>query len=274
MKSGIYCILNIVNNKVYIGSSKNIQSRIKTHKKNLRTKKHENKYLQSSWDKYGESMFYFFVLEICPEELLIDKEKEWIKIKGALSRDKGYNIFEPREYIQRKSSQKDKMLFCINKETKHIEEFSSPTVLCIERGWKYDIALEVLAGWAKGGGKKKSIQGYILVYKKDYIEGFDYFSIKKPDYPKFRKSKKGDFVATPKKKPTMSAEESKIWNRETFGKPIIFEKIDTGEIFEFPAIKTAAKQLNLKLDKIHKCLNAEYRKYSHHGYYMKRKELP
>ena len=63
-KSGIYCIRNIVNNKVYIGKSKNIYNRITQHIYLLRNKsKDENRYLINAWHKYGEDKFEYFVLE-------------------------------------------------------------------------------------------------------------------------------------------------------------------------------------------------------------------
>ena len=45
-KCGIYCIQNIVNQKVYIGKSKNIYARIRAHIFGLRKKiKNENRHL-------------------------------------------------------------------------------------------------------------------------------------------------------------------------------------------------------------------------------------
>lgn len=36
MKSGIYCIINNVNNKIYIGQALNLKKRFKEHKKNVK----------------------------------------------------------------------------------------------------------------------------------------------------------------------------------------------------------------------------------------------
>ena len=44
--SGIYVIINTINNKKYIGSSKNIEQRKRSHFHRLRHNKHENDYLQ------------------------------------------------------------------------------------------------------------------------------------------------------------------------------------------------------------------------------------
>lgn len=57
MTKGIYEIKNIVSGKNYIGSSINIEERWIQHKSRLRRNRHENIYLQRSWNKYGEESF-------------------------------------------------------------------------------------------------------------------------------------------------------------------------------------------------------------------------
>lgn len=61
--SGIYYIRNLFNDKLYIGSSKDIYKRFAKHKKDLKKGIHHNIYLQRSWDKYNEQSFTFEVLE-------------------------------------------------------------------------------------------------------------------------------------------------------------------------------------------------------------------
>ena len=76
--SGIYCIMNLVNGKRYIGSSKNIYSRWAKHKATLRGGYHSNSYLQNAWNKYGEENFRFIILYKCNEETLLEKEQLYI----------------------------------------------------------------------------------------------------------------------------------------------------------------------------------------------------
>jgi len=77
-KCGIYCITNTVNNKQYIGSSKNIYHRLKRHQSELRRGTHANPYLQSSYAKYGKESFLVSILEEIPENRLAQKEQEYI----------------------------------------------------------------------------------------------------------------------------------------------------------------------------------------------------
>jgi len=69
---GIYVIRNLINDKIYIGSSVNIKKRFCQHRNSLKKNKHHNKYLQRSWNKYGEENFEFVVIEhhSYPEKIL------------------------------------------------------------------------------------------------------------------------------------------------------------------------------------------------------------
>lgn len=89
---GVYCIENTVSNKKYIGISRDIKRRWIEHESQLRAHTHVNQYLQSSWDKHGESHFKFYVLELCNENLLSEKERYYIDIYKTLSHENGYNL--------------------------------------------------------------------------------------------------------------------------------------------------------------------------------------
>ncbi len=87
IKIGVYQIRNLVNNKVYVGSSINLKERWRRHKKDLRKEKHHSIILQRAWNKYGEKSFVFEVLKECEEQNLRDFETELL-----ISLEPVYNI--------------------------------------------------------------------------------------------------------------------------------------------------------------------------------------
>lgn len=78
--SVIYCIINIVNDKQYVGQTIDKDKRFKEHIKSLNGNYHYNKHLQRSWIAYGDDSFIFIVLENCPHRLLNEREQFWIDI--------------------------------------------------------------------------------------------------------------------------------------------------------------------------------------------------
>lgn len=87
--TGIYIIKNIVNNKVYVGQTfQNFQRRYWHHYWKLKDNTHDNKYLQASWNKYGEKNFIFQVIEVVDDVNIIEnREIFWINyyLKNNLS---------------------------------------------------------------------------------------------------------------------------------------------------------------------------------------------
>lgn len=78
MTSGIYAIINKVNNHRYIGSSQNIEFRWYEHKRELRKNKHHSIALQRAWNKYGENSFQFKILIRCNPNDLLDYEQRYL----------------------------------------------------------------------------------------------------------------------------------------------------------------------------------------------------
>jgi len=88
----IYSITHIDSGKVYIGSTTNLKFRWRDHKKNLRGNRHDNRYLQNAWNKYGEDSFSFKVVEECATDILLDREKAWFNKTNCCDRNFGFNI--------------------------------------------------------------------------------------------------------------------------------------------------------------------------------------
>ena len=92
---GVYKITNVKNDKIYIGSSKNILKRWKAHISELENNKHKNYYLQDDWNEYGKDSFVFEILEQCPESKRYDIEQKYLTdLKPFYRTGNGYNICE------------------------------------------------------------------------------------------------------------------------------------------------------------------------------------
>ena len=76
--AGIYAIIHIASNRLYVGSSKDIERRWQQHRYRLNKNMHHSRYLQHMWTKYGEASFAFTLLEFCQLEHLLKREQYWI----------------------------------------------------------------------------------------------------------------------------------------------------------------------------------------------------
>lgn len=89
---GIYKITNLINGKIYIGQSVDINKRWRQHKRNSQIKGREyDKYLYRAFRKYGLENFSFEVIEECSRELLNEKETYYIQYYKANNETFGYN---------------------------------------------------------------------------------------------------------------------------------------------------------------------------------------
>ena len=127
--SGIYRIINIVNNKCYIGSAVNLKLRLQKHYYELNKKVHNNKHLLRSYEKYGENNFKIEILEIFENinyNELLNLEKEYIKFFNSI--ELGYNqILDNSNHFKN-----------LNKTKEHIENNQSVRKSLLNRGIKLE----------------------------------------------------------------------------------------------------------------------------------------
>lgn len=108
MLSGIYEIRNKIDNKVYVGSSKDIKVRLLAHKNMLKRNKHANIHLQNAWNKFGKNNFDFNMLCYYDVANLIQMEQRFIDINNSCDQKYGYNIvpFADRRELSEETKRK------------------------------------------------------------------------------------------------------------------------------------------------------------------------
>jgi group I intron endonuclease len=90
---GVYIIVNLINNKFYIGCAIDFEDRWRLHKLELNRDKHHNYHLQQAWNLHGEANFKFIVLEFVTDKIiLLEREQYWIDRLNATDRNIAYNI--------------------------------------------------------------------------------------------------------------------------------------------------------------------------------------
>jgi len=130
----IYCITNIVNDKQYVGQAVIKLKRWKDHKSALSVGKHNNRYLQAAYNKYGKDAFIYTVLEILPTTLSLDeREQYWIDKLNTVAPN-GYNL-NPTAGSARgfKHSEETKLKWSEQRKGKKRSEEAR---LALKEGWK------------------------------------------------------------------------------------------------------------------------------------------
>jgi group I intron endonuclease len=87
-KSGIYSFKNKLNGKIYIGQSKDVQTRKRQHERGDTT---NSRRFHNAMVKYGPEYFEFQVLEYCEQAELDERESFWIEKLQSLY-PSGYNL--------------------------------------------------------------------------------------------------------------------------------------------------------------------------------------
>ncbi len=106
---GVFLIRNIVNEKVFVGSGRNLQGIINRHRFQLIAGSHPNKSLQADWSRLGVQNFAFEILEEFspPDDSRMDEAKE-LALMETLWLEK-LQSYDERGYNERKLSREEKL---------------------------------------------------------------------------------------------------------------------------------------------------------------------
>ena len=159
IKVGVYQLTNLVNNKIYIGSTgDSFKTRWKTHQKKLKNNKHPNSHLQNAYNKYGDENFEFTILEVTDTKILaLEKEQYFLDKYKSYDNQIGYNI----EIKVDKSEISEETKLKISNTLK--EKYASGELVCADN-------TKNIAGWNKGlkcpqiGETRRKISDSIEVY--------------------------------------------------------------------------------------------------------------
>lgn len=154
--TGVYVLVNILNNHKYIGSSINIRKRIFQHRSALRSNKHHSRHLQNAYNKYGEDKFEIMILETCEpiKDTLEFLEQKYLDLKPE------YNV-APKAYIP-DATQNRKRVYMYDLQGKYIKTFDCRESAASWLGLKSN-GMSIFYCCA---GKIKSAYGYMWSYQK------------------------------------------------------------------------------------------------------------
>lgn len=124
MDCGIYAIKNLVDNKLYIGSSKELKARRSKHFRLLKNGTHKNSHLQRAYNKYGYDNFIFIILAYLEEYELLEMEKRCIDLYQVCNREFGYNICP--DPVDATKSEETKKKMSKPKTPEHIRKIVAP----------------------------------------------------------------------------------------------------------------------------------------------------
>ena len=105
-KKLVYVITNKVNGKRYVGSTERPAAyRFQEHISNLRGHRHHSEDLQKDYDKYGEAVFSFEVVDEVTKSGKESEEYEWMRRLHTYDPLFGYNNDDPAMSKARKDAE-------------------------------------------------------------------------------------------------------------------------------------------------------------------------
>ena len=133
--SGIYMIVNKINEKRYVGSAENFNKRWEHHLSLFRTGKH-TKFFQNAFNKYGGENFVFIIIEEVEDLIqLVPREQTWLDFYKSYLPENGYNISPTAgSSLGRKLSEETKQKISSSKKGKHHTEETKKKIGLAKKG--------------------------------------------------------------------------------------------------------------------------------------------
>lgn len=135
--SGIYAIVNKINNMMYVGSAVNLRKRKNEHLLALRKNIHPSRYLQFAYIKYGGDNFEFVILQVVDDINDLTKiEQNWLNWLKCLVPN-GYNLAPTaRSQLGFRHSEESIKLISLKKKGTRITAETKAKMSAVRKGRK------------------------------------------------------------------------------------------------------------------------------------------
>lgn len=171
--SGIYKIVNKINGKYYIGSSRDVLKRWNNHKSTLRRKIHKSPHLQSAWNKYGELNFNFVIVENCDVDKLLIIEQKYLDVlvsQRNICYNTSYVAERPMIGIKHSDKTKSKISDSVNNYYK--KGYSSWNKgKCLSQAHRNKISETRIMKQIKPSDRQRLLQSNMVKGEKNYFYG-------------------------------------------------------------------------------------------------------
>lgn len=135
----VYKITNKINNKFYVGSTCNLNRRMREHFGDLKRGCHYSTDMQKDYDKYGRDSFSVIVLEECDDSIVKDVEQKYIDSLKAV--DNGYNQARNSKANTLGTKHKESTIRKMQEKAKGSNNANATSVL------QYDLEMNFIREW-------------------------------------------------------------------------------------------------------------------------------
>jgi len=170
-RSGIYTLTCLINNKIYVGQTTDLDQRKSAHFSELKLHRHRIPDLQEDYDKYGKENFIYERLLKCKKKFLYSEEHYWSNLLQTHNPLYGYNMQPTNPYGKGKSlrSTVDKASLCrhvpvvmLDSTGIFIKRFDS----CKEAGKEINTNSASVSSVARK--IRCHCKGFVFVYEREY----------------------------------------------------------------------------------------------------------
>lgn len=197
----VYKLINKLNGKFYLGSTKNYNIRRADHIRELNENKHHCIRLQHAWNKYGKNSFKFKIVEKCNIKNLLKREQHYLDTLKPYNDKIGYNISPnacggfrgmSRKGIKSKYPSKRALpVHQYNLDGSFVREWKSGTEILQKLGFPVYAMLNKPRSLKK---ELRSIKGYIWCYANKHPKIYKNYHDDVIKKPILQFSKEGNFI--------------------------------------------------------------------------------